>query len=156
MSELLGIDEPEPLPGSAVMERNPLDMKLERLAILDLCRTADEIIEAQAGVRQRDENAKVTRDNVLLRRVIHAQQTDSDRTKITSNYFFVEYDEIGEYGYCRSWSSYSDQVNWCLKEDRHEPARDVATRLETAFPAPSPEIPARRFGAQVLAKLRRR
>jgi len=174
MSELLVVDDdPDPLPAdetrnypvnfetdlayvgpeaAATLLAEEARVKYEKEAVGQLTVAADRILR-EYDVAGEFEDCRVQRGDTMLRRRIVTHR-EEDRIVSGTSYFYV--DKSAGQNYCRSWSSTSEQVNWCYQEQRHEPADAVRARLETTFPPLSSQTPSRHFGGRVLAKLLRR
>jgi hypothetical protein len=173
MSELIIEDDPDPLSGSINGYRINLEtgtaydgyelsqyyreteaQQAERRNVGRLSATADRILrdyEAEGD----SENTWVhnATDDIFLRRRRFERRIGGGGTFNFSMYFFV--DRSNGQDYCRSWWSESASVNWCQQEKRVEPAADVTTRLETAFPArDNSPVRQRDFGRSVLHSFR--
>lgn len=159
MSELLSDeDDPDPLSGKEYLPHGPFDEPyngaaaentllaemLERENVQHLSSVASHLLERHPLTYGDPDDRILATSSALLRRRV----TDSGQ----NTYFFVV--SGNELRYCRSWSNTSDRVNFCIVEQRYEPADEVRQKLEAAFPL-AEEVRARWFGAGVLAKLRR-
>lgn len=129
---------------SLLVEREMAEYERHRVA--KLCVVANRLLSEHPDSEGEIDDKLIRNERVLLRR-------RSDGALKHFIYFFVVNEEDGS-KYCRSWSTTSAQVNWCVVEERYEPADDVAARLEQEL-SYAQESRRRQLGAKVLAKLRR-
>jgi hypothetical protein len=168
MSEFTIEDDPDPLSSNQERNNYPINLETglayegtdvadsllveremaeyERHQVAKLCVVANRLLSEHPDSEGEIDDKLIRNERVLLRR-------RSDAKLKHFMYFFVVNEEDGR-KYCRSWSTTSEQVNWCVDEERHEPAEDVAVRLEEEL-AYAQESRRRQLAAKVLAKLRR-
>jgi hypothetical protein len=165
MSEIVVEEEPEPLPGSypinyktgTALKGYELTLELakqeDKTEVVKLSLEADAIL-TRAGYGLSEEDVKVEQQMYSLRRRIRSYK-DEEHFRTLKTYFYIDSSENPRY--CRSWTNESEQINYCLNEQRHERALFVRERLEAAFPeSVLDSMEPRRLGGLVLAKLLRR
>lgn len=164
MSEVLVVeDDPDPLPADEFYGQSTLRASetllaerelaiYERDAVSNLSMVANRILSSYQTIGE-DDDCRVVSGGTMLRRR-NTERDEAGRMAQVTSYFYV--DKTAEPNYCRSWSARGEQVNWCLEQERHEPADDVRVKIEQAFPLPSSGSIKLRLANRVLAKLRRR
>lgn len=119
----------------------------ERQAIISLTHTANAMLANSIRSAPNEDSHILSNGVAILKRV----------TTKNGHTFFLNIEQGEAEPYCRSWSTDSNLVNWCLNEERHQPAEAVELLLREQFALPQEhEVSrARKIGDKVLGKLPR-